>query len=516
MLGFLFKGYKNMKLVICSIFIFTFSFLFAVGEAGAIFLLIPPGAGAQGSGEAQVAKVNDAYSNYYNPAGLGFLRGREAAGMHVQWLPNLADDIYYEYMGYYQEYPGLGTIGGQLIFLNLGTQQNTDEDGNDLGTFGSWMGAIQGNFGTTISTNSSIGLGFKILHQKLAPSGAGAEKKEGSSTDFAFDIGYLKKYNKINFGLAVTNIGPPIWFKDKKQSDPAPTNMRMGIFAEIFNDGFNKVNILFDMNKLLVARYPAMDWDGDGIISGSKEEMHDDPWYLAVFTAWLDDWYFGGDLDINGDYQIGGFYWESDCRGGEGDCIYDTNSDGIPNVDYNSNDCGLDNICPGSSNYIEPDGDGTEGDGIEENFTPTSWATLDNGHDILYNDENYGMGIDSIAIWGEMVETPTEVPFDSEFYGIYNDGDVNDIVEIEKGTKNDRVFKNELKEIIYNFGLEYWYTDNFCLRAGYIHDYEGQIILNTFGAGIRLLEYGFDFGYTAGSDKHPRSDTFFYSINMKF
>ena len=108
-----------MKLVICSIFIFTFSFLFAVGEAGAIFLLIPPGAGAQGSGEAQVAKVNDAYSNYYNPAGLGFLKGKEAAGMHVQWLPNLADDIYYEYMGYYQEYPGLGTIGGQLIFLNL-------------------------------------------------------------------------------------------------------------------------------------------------------------------------------------------------------------------------------------------------------------------------------------------------------------------------------------------------------------------------------------------------------------
>ena len=41
----------------------------------AIFLLISPGAGPQGSGEAQVAKADDAYASYYNPAGLGFLKG---------------------------------------------------------------------------------------------------------------------------------------------------------------------------------------------------------------------------------------------------------------------------------------------------------------------------------------------------------------------------------------------------------------------------------------------------------
>ena len=55
------------------------STLSAVGEAGAIFLLISPGAGPQGTGEAQVAKVNDAYASYYNPAGFGFLKGREVA-----------------------------------------------------------------------------------------------------------------------------------------------------------------------------------------------------------------------------------------------------------------------------------------------------------------------------------------------------------------------------------------------------------------------------------------------------
>ena len=89
--------------------------LFAVGEAGAIFLLISPGAGPQGSGEAQVARVNDAYASYYNPSGLAFLKGREAVGMHVQWLPNLADDLYYEFLAYRHYIEGLGSVGGHII-----------------------------------------------------------------------------------------------------------------------------------------------------------------------------------------------------------------------------------------------------------------------------------------------------------------------------------------------------------------------------------------------------------------
>ena len=82
------------------VFCVSVSQVYAVGEAGAIFLLIAPGAGAAGTGEAQVAKVDDAYASYYNPAGLGFLQGSEVAGMHVNWLPNLADDIYYDFLAY--------------------------------------------------------------------------------------------------------------------------------------------------------------------------------------------------------------------------------------------------------------------------------------------------------------------------------------------------------------------------------------------------------------------------------
>ena len=57
------------------------SFVFPVGEAGAIFLLISPGAAAQGTGEANVERVDDAYASYYNPASLAFQTKTSIAGI---------------------------------------------------------------------------------------------------------------------------------------------------------------------------------------------------------------------------------------------------------------------------------------------------------------------------------------------------------------------------------------------------------------------------------------------------
>ena len=112
-------------------------------------------------------------------------------------------------------------------------------------------------------------MGFKVHHQRLADHGVSGEGKssrdDGASSDFAFDIGYLQKFGDKKqhaFGISVQNIGPPIDFVDADQADPHPTNMKLGVYTEIFNDGTNKINLLFDANKLLVASYPAIDWDG--------------------------------------------------------------------------------------------------------------------------------------------------------------------------------------------------------------------------------------------------------------
>jgi hypothetical protein len=201
---------------------------------------------------------------------------------------------------------------------------------------------------------------------------------------------------------------------------------------------------MFDANKLLVSRYQEMDWNGDGIIYGDDELAHDDPWYTAVFTSWLDDWYYGGDYNLDNDTRIGGYSWD------------DSNGDSKIDV---------------------------------------------------------GELTASVDAEGEFL------PFSDVDYGIYGNCDLSSSGTSpedcrEKGSGDDRSFSTELEEMVYNMGAEYWYTDNFVLRGGYIYDQEGKITNPTFGAGIRFAQYGFDFGYTAGEQGHPRANTMFFSVNI--
>ena len=323
--------------------------LYGQSEAGAIFLLISPGARAGGMGEAQVAVANDAYASFWNPAGLAFLKGSEMALMHVNWLPNLADDMYYEFFAYRKHFPYLGTLGGHLIYLNLGEQIRMGESPDDyLGTFTSYMMAFTLSYSSLLTPKSSLGINAKVSYQHLTEFGAGGEKGKGTSTDFGFDIGYLRKEfltPDLTIGLTLTNIGPKVSFIDPAQADPQPTNFTLGLNYAIINSEFNKLNIVYDVDKLLVAAYPDMDWDGDGYVGGydksgnwmdiadasaiynekGQQEYHelgyfDDPWYLAIFTSWLDDWYYGGDLDQSGgitpDRIIGGYTCDGGCADG--------------------------------------------------------------------------------------------------------------------------------------------------------------------------------------------------------
>ena len=254
--------------------------MFAQSEAGAIFLLIAPGARAGGMGEAQVAVANDAYASYWNPAGLGFLEGQELAMMHVNWLPGLADDLYYEFFAFRKKYPTLGTIGGHLIFLNLGEQIRTSETGDELGTFTSYMSAFALSYSALISPTQSFGLNAKVSYQHLVEMGAGSEKGKGTSTDFGFDVGYMHKewlLPNMILGLNLSNIGPKVSFIDPDQADPQPTNLTLGLNYALVNSEFNKLNIVYDVDKLLVSSYPDMDWDGDKYIGGFDEDGNVSP-----------------------------------------------------------------------------------------------------------------------------------------------------------------------------------------------------------------------------------------------
>jgi hypothetical protein len=77
----------------------------------------------------------------------------------------------------------------------------------------------------------------------------------------------------------------------------------------------------------------------------------------------------------------------------------------------------------------------------------------------------------------------------------------------------------ELHEIMYSFGLEYWYNNQFALRGGYFHEHEtkGNRQYFTAGAGFRLKIFTFDFSYLMPvTQNNPLAHTLRFSISFDF
>lgn len=80
-------------------------------------------------------------------------------------------------------------------------------------------------------------------------------------------------------------------------------------------------------------------------------------------------------------------------------------------------------------------------------------------------------------------------------------------------------FSEELKEITYAIGTEYWYNKQFAIRAGYFHEsaVKGARQFFTFGAGLKYNVFGLDFSYLVSTDKrNPLDNTLRFTLNFDF
>ncbi len=77
--------------------------------------------------------------------------------------------------------------------------------------------------------------------------------------------------------------------------------------------------------------------------------------------------------------------------------------------------------------------------------------------------------------------------------------------------------REELQEINIAAGIEYWYNNQFALRAGYFHEHEnkGNRKFLTAGAGFRMNVFALDFSYLIPTQRnHPLENTLRFSLSF--
>ncbi|MCB9357189.1 MAG: PorV/PorQ family protein [Calditrichaeota bacterium] len=289
---------KNRMFALCVILAGLFAsqaHAASVSQATLLFLKIAPGARPTGMGESFVAIADDATATWWNPAGLGFQTKNEVTMMYSRWLPQFnLSDLYYAFVGGTYHLPEWGTVGANVMFLNLGETQRTGPSGEDLGKFSSYEMAITGTYGALVNDNLSMGVALKLAYSNLSPVGAGAEQGKGVATAIAADLGLLYKATfmpGLSLGANLSNMGPKVSYIDRAQADPLPTTLKMGVAFKVLDQEYNKLTIASDVDKELVKR---------------DDLGRSDEFYEALFSAWGD-----GDLVKSLIWHVGAEYWYS-------------------------------------------------------------------------------------------------------------------------------------------------------------------------------------------------------------
>ncbi|NQU68040.1 MAG: hypothetical protein HQ510_08875 [Candidatus Marinimicrobia bacterium] len=227
--------------------------LFAVGEAGAIFLLIAPSPTMNAMGGIGVSLPSyDIYSSYYNPANPALPLGvsYQKSKYNTAWLPSLASNLVLDNK---VETAGIRFKKSNLFFsfskhetiLDLGEQTRTDEYGNIIGVYNFEMGVTATSYSvgmkfTRIPLMIAVGRTDKKAKQILIDTEAGQSASDNDFYDWGYLVSFpllLKHYRtsgiSLNLipsvGYSQSNIGGDIMFFDDLQSDPSPRFARFGI-----------------------------------------------------------------------------------------------------------------------------------------------------------------------------------------------------------------------------------------------------------------------------------------------
>ncbi|NQT26518.1 hypothetical protein HQ585_14285 [candidate division KSB1 bacterium] len=263
------------------------SSVYAVSEAGALFLLISPSVQAAGMGQTYGALAyTDPMAAVFNPAFLGFYTSQYKAGFASSggdWLEALVDDMHYSCYSLAYRLPlknspvSIG-LGLHHVFLDLGEQFNTANSPDPLDTFERKDKAYLVSASVFWDSYVQVGVGMNFKYIK-------SDYGEVDASAYAVDFGLALEMplfkiiskgskNPMRIGSGVSpylvpglsysaeNIGGKLEYIDPDQADPIPRiayagiHLRTGLQVESNNNRFDLISFSWarEATDMLVTR----------------------------------------------------------------------------------------------------------------------------------------------------------------------------------------------------------------------------------------------------------------------
>jgi hypothetical protein len=244
------------------------------------FLRIAGDPRAAGLGDMGVATSPDAWSQQWNPAKYAFsLRETKVGVAYTPYLGNLVDDIAIAQLVFSKRLSDKGAFAASLRYFSLGEINLTTGPDDPGRTENPNEFVLDGTYSLKLSDQFAMAVTGRFLRSDLRIQDVDSDASAANS--FGVDIsGYYQSeeeaYNDFNGrwrgGFNISNIGPKISYDEGGQENFIPTNLALGGgFDFILNDGYSKIGVTAEVNKLLVPTPPIRE-NGE-IIEGQDDNV---------------------------------------------------------------------------------------------------------------------------------------------------------------------------------------------------------------------------------------------------
>jgi len=229
----------------------------AQSTAGGASLQIPPDVRAEGMGRAWTPLATSPYAAWGNVGGLGLLDGVQLATMHSRLVPDLADDVTFDYTAIVAGYSPLSvpvplnfSIGWNRTHLDYGTVVAFNPDSPDpLGSYNATETVKGFTLALGVGGVAGIGVGIKTLDVDLGLGGTGSTRARDFGllvrtpylvlgTDAPGPISVARPRTgdvafRVLGAVAWSNRGNDISISQTRQGDPLPKTRRESIGFEL-------------------------------------------------------------------------------------------------------------------------------------------------------------------------------------------------------------------------------------------------------------------------------------------
>ena len=241
------------------------------------FLSIAPESRAGAMGDIGCATSADINSQSYNPAKYVFSDNMFGFSVsYSPWLAHLVKDINLAYLSGYWKITEMDAIAASLHYFSLGSIDFMGEYGEFISTQNPNEFAIDFTYSSKLIDQLSIAITPRFIYSNLTAGQfvSGEETKPGLAGAADISLFYEQDFDVKAFenstlraGLCISNMGNKMSYSSGTlRRDFLPTNLKLGVGYEMNFDGYNKLAVTGELNKLLVPTNPVYEVDEDGRI----------------------------------------------------------------------------------------------------------------------------------------------------------------------------------------------------------------------------------------------------------